>query len=174
MESFKDAAGRQWTISIDPVGVDLVRSRHKVDLFEVGAVAGHEGPRDSVEFQLAGNPLLFCHVVFELLVDRPEGLEFESFARQIRGDALQAAREALWSEIINFTPDPQERRVRQAMQTKLKALMSQGMARLYELIESPELEERLEGELKRLDARFTSLLDELGAIQEGSPPGSSR
>lgn len=173
MESFKDAAGRQWTISIDPVSVDLVRSKHKVDLFEVGAVAQHEDPRDSVEFQLAGNPLLFCRVIFDLVVDRPNDVDFESFARQIRGDSLQAARQALWSEIVNFTPDPQERRVRQAMQTKLKALMNQGMQKLYELIESPELEERLAGELKRLDARFTNLLDELGSIQEGSPPGSS-
>jgi hypothetical protein len=80
----------------------------------------------------------------------------------------------LWEEIVNFTPDPQERRVRKAMQTKLKALMDQGMKRLYDLIESPELDERLAAELKRLDATFTSLLGELALLQDdSSPPASS-
>jgi hypothetical protein len=173
MQSFKDAKDRTWTIAIDPISVDLVRSKHDVDLFEVGAVASHEDPQNLVEWQLNGNPLLFCRVMFELLVDRPADVTFEDFARQIKGDYLQAARNALWEEIVNFTPDPQERRVRMAMQAKLKALMNQGMERIYELIQSPELEERLNGELKRLDATFTSLLEELGSIHGDSLPDSS-
>jgi hypothetical protein len=182
MQSFKDAKDRTWTIAIDPISVDLVRSKHDVDLFEVGAVASHEDPQNLVEWQLNGNPLLFCRVMFELLVDRPADVTFEDFARQIKGDYLQAARNALWEEIVNFTPDPQERRVRMAMQAKLKALMNQGMERIYELIQSPELEERLNGELKRLDATFTSLLDELGstgihcptALRDGRSPDPAR
>ncbi len=173
MQSFEDASERKWTIAIDPISVDLVRSKHEVDLFEVGAVANPDDPRDSVEWQLTGNPLLFCRVLFELLVDREPAITFESFARQIKGDHLQAAHDALWDEIVNFTPDPGERRVRKAMQEKLKALMAQGMERLHKLIESPGLEQRLDGELRRLDDKFTNLLDELAFTQEGSPQDSS-
>lgn len=170
MKSFTDAENRQWTISVDPVSVDLVRSRCDVDLFEVGAVAQHDNPQDSVEWQLTGNPLLFCRVMWELLVDPPADIDFNSFARAIRSDALACARDALWDEIVNFTPDPEERRVRKAMQEKMKALMKQGMERLHQLIESPELEQRLAGELERLDDRFTNLLDELASLQDDSSP----
>ncbi len=173
MQSFDDATGRKWTIAIDPISVDLVRSKHEVDLFEVGAVANPDDPRNSVEWRLTGNPLLFCRVIFELVVDPPADVTFESFARQIKGDHLQAARDALWEEIVNVTPDPQERRVRKAMQEKLKAYLKNGMERLYQMIESPILEERLDGELRRLDSKFTNLLDELAFTQKGSPPDSS-
>ena len=173
MQTFEDAKGRKWTISIDPINVDLVRSKHDVDLFEVGAVASHNDPRDSVEWQLTGNPLLLCRVLFELIEDGPAGETFESFARQIKGDSLNAARDALWSEIVNFTPDPDERRVRQAMQDNLKSLTTRGMKKICEMIQSPTVAQRFEEELNRLDASFGNLLAELGSTQEDSPPASS-
>ncbi len=173
MQTFEDSAGRKWTISIDPINVDLVRSKHDVDLFEVGAVASQDDPRDSVEWQLTGNPLLLCRVLFELVVDSPGDETFESFAREIKGDSLHAARDALWSEIVNFTPDPAERRVRQAMQEKLKVLSMRGMEKIYEMLQSPDLARRFDEELNRLDDSFGSLLDELGSTQGDSPPASS-
>ncbi len=173
MQTFEDAQGRKWTISIDPINVDLVRSKHDVDLFEVGAVASQDDPRDSVEWQLTGNPLLLCRVLFDLVSDGPADETFESFARQIKGDALYAARDALWSEIVNFTPDPAERRVRQTMQENLKVLTARGMDRIYGMLKSPDLARRFEEELNRLDDSFGSLLADLGSTQGDSPPASS-
>ena len=173
MQTFEDAQGRKWTISIDPINVDLVRSKHDVDLFEVGAVASQDDPRDSVEWRLTGNPLLLCRVLFDLVVDGPADETFEFFARQLKGDSLQAARDALWAEIVNFTPDPAERRVRQAMQEKLKTLTKRGMEKIQEILESPQLARRLDEELNRLDASFGNLLAELGSTQKDTPPASS-
>ena len=160
MQSFKDDKDRSWTISVDAVSVDIVQANHQVDLLEVEKMPAHDDPRDSVEFQLVGRPLLFCRVMWDLLIERPADVSFEDFARSLTGDTLQAARDALWADIVNFTPDPDVRRVRKAMQEKLKAILRQGMERLQKLLESPDVEKLLGVELDRLDATFMSSLEE--------------
>ncbi len=112
MQSFKDAEGRQWMICVDPISIDLVQANQKVDLFEVEKPLGLDNPQDAIEWQLVGRPILFCRVMWDLLTERPDDVSFEDFARALRGEALAAARDALWESIVNFIPDPDERRVR--------------------------------------------------------------
>ena len=169
MQSFEDAKGRSWTILVEPIGVDAIKAEHGVDLFEVDIARTHADPADSVEARLKGNPLLLCRVLWGLRYEPPDDIAFEDFARALYGDTLQAATDALWDEIVNFTPDPQARQVRRAMQAKLRETEHAALRRLHGLIESPGTDATLENELRKLDGMFSNLLDEWASTLDTTP-----
>jgi hypothetical protein len=107
MRQFKDNAGRQWTIDVNVITIDEVKSATdgKVNLLAV-----HDG---SLQELIARDPMLFIKTLFVLAADQVEklgpGFTFKNFAVAIGGDAYQAARDALIGAVADFFPTQQKK-----------------------------------------------------------------
>jgi len=96
MRTFKDNAGRTWTVSITVDAIKRVRGLLDVDLLEV--VGGKLIDR------LITDPVLLCDIVYA--VCKPEAdaqsVSDEDFGRAMAGDAIEHATTALLEELVSF------------------------------------------------------------------------
>src|SRR5574340_353411 len=101
MKTFKDNAGRTWTIAVNVDAVKRVRDLLKEDLLDV----------ENVLKRLMIDPILLCDCVY--CVCKPqadaEHVSDVQFAQAMAGDAIAHAKTALVEEIVNFSPDPRDR-----------------------------------------------------------------
>ncbi len=157
MRTFKDNAGRQWSVEINVAALKRVRGLTGTDLMQV-----IEG---TLIEKLIRDPVLLCDVVYAIC--KPEAdtrtppVSDEEFGKAMAGDVIEAATTAVLEELVSFCPSPRDRanlgRVLQAT-TKL-------MERARDLVQK-KLDS---GELDRLADR---LLATAGGLS-GSAPGSS-
>ena len=154
MKTFKDNAGRTWTVGVDVAAIKRVRSLLDVDL--MGAVEGKLLER------LVSDPVLLCDVIY--CVCKPEadsrGVSDEDFGRAMAGDAIEHATTALLEELVDFFPQARRRLLRKAL-AKLKTLEARVLEVAEMKLDGPELEAEMEAALR-----------ELGG-SSGSSPGSS-
>ena len=110
METYTDALGQKRNVSVNCETIERARAADdKIDILEAGMAAEHEDPTECVEFRLTGDPLLFCRVLWHFLDPEPEEKDYPAYAKGLAGDALAAARAALWADLVNFTPSPEEK-----------------------------------------------------------------
>lgn len=160
MKTFKDNAGRTWTVTVDVSAVKRVRSLLDVNLLEV--LDGRLIER------LAGDPVLLCDVLYALV--KPEadakGITDEDFGRAMAGDAVEHATTALLEELVDFFPQGKRRLLQKAL-GKLKSWEAKALEVAEKRLESPELDEKLEAALKTAGSATTA------GGSSGSSPGSS-
>jgi hypothetical protein len=103
MQTFRDNAGRTWTVAVDVAAVKRVRSVLNVDLLEY--VDG------SLLQRLAVDPVLLCDVLY--VVCKPEadrlGVSDEDFGRAMGGDVIEHATRAFMEALVSFSPNPRDR-----------------------------------------------------------------
>ena len=103
MKTFKDNAGRTWTVSVDVDAIRRVRTALKVNLTSTDFGAVLE--------QILSDPVLLCDVLY--VICKPEAdrqkVSDEDFGRAMAGDAIEHATGALLEELANFTPNPRDR-----------------------------------------------------------------
>jgi hypothetical protein len=103
MKTFKDNAGRTWSVSVDVDAIRRVRTSLKVKLTSTDFA--------SVLEQLLSDPVLFCDVLY--VICKPEAdrqkISDEDFGRSMAGDAIEHATAAFLEELANFTPNPRDR-----------------------------------------------------------------
>jgi len=154
MKTFKDNAGRAWTVQVDVAAIKRVRSLLDVDLME--AVEGKLLER------LVSDPVLLCDIVY--VVCKPEadakGVTDEDFGRAMAGDALELATTALLEDLIAFFPLARRRLLEKAL-AKLRELEARALAVAETRLDSPELEAEMEKALASI------------GNSSGSSPGSS-
>jgi hypothetical protein len=157
MRTFKDNAGRTWTVDINVATLKRVRGLTGVDLMQV-----IEG---TLIEKLIRDPVLLCDVVYA--VCKPEAdaatppVCDEEFGKAMAGDAIEAATTAVLEELVAFCPSPRDRaNLGRVLQATKKV-----MERARDLVEK-KLDS---GELDRLADR---LLETAGA-SSGSVPASS-
>ncbi len=159
MKTFKDNAGRTWTVTVDVSAVKRVRSLLDVNLLEV--LDGRLIER------LAGDPVLLCDALFALV--KPEadakGITDEDFGRAMAGDAVEHATTALLEELVDFFPQGKRRLLQKAL-GKLKAWEAKALDVAEKRLESPELDEKLEAALKAAGSATTA------GGSSGNLPGS--
>ncbi len=146
MQTFKDNAGRTWTVDINVATLKRVRGLTGVDLMQV-----IEG---TLIEKLIRDPVLLCDVVYA--VCKPEAdaakVSDEEFGKAMAGDAIEAATGAVLDELISFCPSPRDRaNLGRVLQATRKV-----MDRARDLVEK-KLDS---GELDRLADRL---------LAEGSP-----
>jgi len=112
MRTFKDNAGRTWTVSIEVDAIRRVRSALNVNLTSTNFA--------DVLQQLLSDPVLLCDVLYVLC--KPEAdkqnISDIDFGRAMAGDAIDHATQALLGELANFTPNPRDRaRVQRVLRT---------------------------------------------------------
>jgi hypothetical protein len=103
MKTFKDNAGRTWSVSVDVDAIRRVRTSLKVNLTSTDFA--------SVLEQLLSDPVLLCDVLY--VICKPEAdrqkISDEDFGRSMAGDAIEHATAAFLEELANFTPNPRDR-----------------------------------------------------------------
>ena len=150
MKTFKDNAGRTWTLGIDVAAIKRVRSLLDVDLMT--AVEGKLLER------LVSDPVLLCDVIY--CVCKPEadadGVSDEEFGRAMAGDAGDHATTALLEELVDFFPQARRRLLAKAL-GKLKTLEARALEVAEMKLDSPELEAEMEAALQSIGGSSGSL-----------------
>ena len=154
MRTFKDNAGRAWSVQINVDALKRVKSILGVNLLEV--IEGKLIDR------LSGDPVFLCDVLYAVVKPEADAQKVtdEDFGRSMGGDALDGATAAFLEELVDFFPQGRRRLLRKAME-KLGVFQAKALAVAEQRLASPELDER-----------FESALAELGS-SSGGLPGSS-
>jgi hypothetical protein len=145
MKTFNDTTGRTWTVTINVNAVKRVRSLLDVNLLDV--IEGKLLER------LVSDPVLLCDIIFALV--KPEAdarnVSDEEFGRAMAGDCIEQATAAFLEELASFFPQGR-RTVLQKALAKLKTLETRLLEHAAKRIDSPELEQRIEGILNATGA----------------------
>lgn len=128
MLSFKDKAGRQWSLALTVGTVKRVESMTGVNL----------GACDQRMFEALATD--WCKLVDVVCaVVRPQleegGMSDEDFAEALGGDELQSAIDALLAALVDFFP-PKKRPVLQKAIDKMNAMQDQILARATARLEN--------------------------------------
>ena len=109
MKTFKDNAGRTWSVALNIFVVKQVRGLLGVDLLDLGIDA--KNPADGLLYRLIGDPVLLVDVLFAVCKAQADaaGVTDEQFAQAMAGDAIDSATKALLEELADFTPSPRDR-----------------------------------------------------------------
>jgi hypothetical protein len=105
MQSFKDNAGRTWTITINVAAVKRVRGLLGVDLYKLV----DDGFKPLAA--LISDPVQLADVLYCLCKVEADAKQItdEDFGRALGGDAITLAAEAFVEELIDFFPDARAR-----------------------------------------------------------------
>ena len=154
MRTFKDNAGRAWSVQINVDALKRVRSLLSVDLLEV-----LEG---KLITRLADDPVFLTDVLYAVVKPEADAQKVSDvdFGRAMGGDAFDGASTALLEELADFFPQGRRRVVRKAME-KLGIFQARALAVVEEKLASPEL-----------DRQFESALAAFGSSSGGSPASS--
>ena len=105
MRTFKDNAGRQWSVEINVAVLKRVRGLTGTDLMQV-----IEG---TLIEKLIRDPVLLCDVVYAICKPeadtRTPAVSDEEFGKAMAGDAIEAATTAVLEELVGFCPSPRDR-----------------------------------------------------------------
>ncbi len=137
MKTFKDNAGREWTVEINVAALKRIRSLTGTDLLEV--ISGGE-----LLERLMRDPVLLCDILFALVKPQADQRQIsdESFGAAMAGDAIDSATAALLDELVAFCPSPRDR----ANLGRVLLVVRQAMDKASDVVEA-----RLEGgEIERI------------------------
>jgi hypothetical protein len=149
MHTFKDNAGREWTLALNVTAVRRIRDLAKVDLLDFS-----EG---RIFARLADDPVLLADALYAALKPDADakGVSDEEFGRALAGDAIEAATGALLEELADFFP------------SRRRALLAKGLAKVRRLEDL--LLERAGAKLDALDdAALAKAMDEALAAGKSS------
>jgi len=159
MRSFKDNAGRQWSVEINVAALKRVRGLTGTDLMQV-----IEG---TLIEKLIRDPILLCDVVYAIC--KPEAdtrtppVSDEEFGKAMAGDAVEAATTAVLEELVGFCPSPRDR----ANLGRVLQATNKVMERARDLVEK----KLNSGELDRLADRLLQTAGgSSGSVPESSAP----
>ena len=153
MQSFTDTTGHKWAVDVTVATVKRAKALLAVDLLSVAE-------QDSDLYRrLALDPVFMCDVLYAAC--KPEadalGVTDEQFGERLRGEALDAATDALLRAIADFFPKGRREMLRAAAAKIDQALTLSG--------------QRGAAEMERLDV--TSLLDDARSASATSSPARS-
>ena len=158
MKTFKDNAGRTWTIAVNVDAVKRVRDLLGEDLLDVKQVLE----------RLMIDPILLCDVIY--CVCKPqadaEKISDEDFGRAMGGDAIAQAKTALVEELVNFSPDPRDRENLGIAVQKFNAMTDRAREMIKTRLNSPRLSEEIEAALSAVGSSFGSSPESSGSTPD--------
>ena len=148
MKTFKDNAGRTWTIAINVDAVKRVRDLLDEDLLDIKQVLE----------RLMVDPILLCDVIY--CVCKPqadaEKISDVDFAKAMAGDSIAHAKTALVEELVNFSPDPRDRENLGKAIEKFNAMADRAREVIKTRLDSPTLSREIEAALSAVGGSFGS------------------
>lgn len=166
MKTFRDAEGREWTVSVDFTSLKRIRGMMGLALGESADNPAHFVDRMLSDPEFSAN-VLYCAC-------KPEcdqrGVSDEGFGRALRGDLLDAAIEQFLADFVDFFPRSQ--RVALAIvNDKGRRLRQAGIDLVMERANDPAMEAALVAKIRTdIDQRLKRLLD--GGSGGTNSPGS--
>jgi len=146
MKTFKDNAGRTWTIAINVDAVKRVRDLLQEDLLDVKQVLQ----------RLMIDPILLCDVIY--CVCKPqadaEKISDVDFAQAMAGDSIAHAKKALVEELVNFSPDPRDRENLGIAVEKFNQMTDRAWEMIKAKLNSPALSREIEAALSAVGGSF--------------------
>ena len=121
----------------------------------------------------ASSPIRFCCVTWcTAWSDQADqaGVSDEDFGRAMAGDAIDAATSALLEELVGFFPQARRRVLAKAVQ-KLESLQERVAAGAESLLDSPEIEQRIDAELEAIRSTLGRPSTSSPASSESTPAG---
>lgn len=114
MHTFRDNAGRTWTVAINVTAIKRVRGMLGIDLFTL--IDDGFKPLN----KLLSDPVQLADVLYCLCKDEADARQItdEEFGRGLAGDAILMAAEAFMAELADFFP---EARMRACLRNVLNA-----------------------------------------------------
>lgn len=148
MKTFKDNAGRTWTIAVTVDAVKRVRDLLKEDLLDV----------ENVLKRLMVDPILLCDVIYCVCKPQADAEQISDvqFAQAMAGDAIAHAKTALVEEIVNFSPDPRDRENLGLAVEKFNVMADRARELIKTKLESPALSREIEAALSAVGVSFTN------------------
>ena len=143
MKTFKDPAGQVWTIDVTVNTVRRIKSLLGVNLQEV--ITG-----DLLE-RMSSDVILLVDMLYVACKDEADarGITDEKFGALLGGDVLESATIAFMEALINFFPLGRRKLLQKAME-RMQNLETQILKKAEELLDSPDLLNRIESEQKRV------------------------
>ena len=142
MASFKDTAGRDWTVDITVQTLKRIKSALNIDLLDNQGGKGILG-------QMAADPILVCDILYVACQDQAEkaGVSDEDFGSALGGDALQAGIDALLEAFIGFFPNRAQRAALGRAWEKMGKLTEMAIEAVQETLDSGQLEAQMKTEI---------------------------
>ena len=148
MKTFKDNAGRTWTIAVNVDAVKRVRDLLHEDMLDVKQVLE----------RLMIDPILLCDVIYCICKPQADAEKISDvdFARAMAGDAIAQAKTAMVEELVNFSPDPRDRENLALAVEKFNAMTDRAREMIKTRLGSPALSREIEAALSAVGGSFTS------------------
>jgi hypothetical protein len=148
VKTFKDNAGRTWTIAVTVDAVKRVRDLLKEDLLDV----------ENVLKRLMVDPILLCDVIYCVCKPQADAEQVTDvqFGQAMAGDTIAHAKTALVEEIVNFSPDPRDRENLGMAVEKFNAMADRARELIKTRLQSPALTREIEAALSAVGVSFTS------------------
>ncbi len=153
MKTFKDEAGRTWTLAVNVSAIKRVRDLIDVDLMQLV-----EGEAKLIE-RLYTDPILLVDVLYAICKPQAdkESVTDEQFGEAMAGDAIELATTALLDDIISFFPSSRSRERITKVMAKFRAVIEKVHDKLDVAVDSPALERKLEEVLETVGEPFGDL-----------------
>jgi len=144
MKTFKDNAGREWTVEVNVAALKRVKSLTGVDL--LGVLDG------TLIERLIRDPVLLCDAVYAVCKPQADerSVTDEDFGRAMAGDAIEHATGALLEELVSFCPSPRDRANLGRVLKATREVMDRARDIVEARLDSGELEEAAEEALRTL------------------------
>lgn len=170
MKTFKDNAGRTWTVAVNVACIKRVKGLLEIDLTE--AVDGELLER------LLNDPVLLCDVVYCACKTEADAQNVtdEQFGQAMAGDALDRAAEALLEDLVDFFPSGKRTVLRKAL-AKIQEVEAKARTLQEKRIDDPALSETLYRAMVRkaeqAEKKLRAELEEFGESSGNSPAPSA-
>jgi hypothetical protein len=157
MQSFKDAAGRDWHVAINVAAVKRVKAARDIDL--VAAV----DPEARLLERLAGDPILLVDVLYVLCQPQAQAqnVSDEQFGEALWGESLDRAIDAFLEALTDFFPQAR-RGVLRDLLAKWRALETKAAQAATTRINGDLGDRLLAKELAKLDREIERTLASSG------------
>lgn len=126
--TFKDEAGREWSIRVD---VRALRTVREATGFELAKLLDDNLKRLG---ELGADPELFCRVLWALADNTKHAVELDTFLVSMAGDSLEAAFNGFLLAYADFCPS-QRRALLLSLVTKTQELSTAQTAKAIERID---------------------------------------
>ncbi len=149
MRTFKDNAGRTWSVTLNVLQMKRIRAHLGIDLVNVITLdAGGKVKVDLVD-RIANDPCLLVDILWVCVEDEAKaaGVTDEEFGRALAGDAIDEATKALLDELVDFFPGAKRLFLKKAVELARK-YTGDMTAALEKALSDPELERRIEESMR--------------------------
>ena len=145
MRTFKDNAGRTWSVTLNVLQMKRIRAHLGIDLVNVITLdAGGKVKVDLVD-RIANDPCLLVDILWVCVEDEAKaaGVTVEEFGRSLAGESIEEATRAFLDELVDFFPGAKRLFLKKAVELSRK-FGGEMTEALGKALEDPELERRVE------------------------------